>query len=115
MVADTLTAHKNQSAKAADWGIAARFNHWLLERVRLRRGSPALPFKLEYRHIYVMPTMFGVWFGILLAVTLLGGLNFNNNMALLIGFLLAAIAVRLDSPGPILFRQMRHGLNHREV
>jgi len=39
-----------------------------------------------------MPTMFGVWFGVLLAATLLGGLNFNNNMALLIGFLLAAIA-----------------------
>ncbi|MBI1383304.1 MAG: undecaprenyl-phosphate glucose phosphotransferase [Rhizobiales bacterium] len=29
--------------------------------------------------------------------------------------LVAAIAVRLDSPGPILFRQMRHGLNHREI
>jgi uncharacterized protein (DUF58 family) len=64
----------------------------VLERVRQRRGSPTLPFTLEYRHIYVMPTMFGVWFGVLLAATLLGGLNFNNNMALLIGFLLAAIA-----------------------
>ena len=69
-----------------------RFEHWILERVRQRRGSPALPFRLEYRHIYVMPTVFGVWFGILLAITLIGGLNFNNNMALLIGFLLAAIA-----------------------
>ncbi len=69
-----------------------RFNRWILERVRQRRGSPELPFKLEYRHIYVMPTVFGVWFGILLATTVIGGLNFNNNMALLIGFLLAAIA-----------------------
>ncbi len=69
-----------------------RFNRWILERVRQRRGSPQLPFKLEYRHIYVMPTVFGAWFGLLLATTLIGGLNFNNNMALLIGFLLAAIA-----------------------
>ncbi len=92
MVAQTLTARSSQSGTAAGWGIAARFNLWLLERVRQRRGSPVLPFRLEYRHIYVMPTLFGVWFGILLAVTLLGGLNFNNNMALLIGFLLAAIA-----------------------
>ncbi len=73
-------------------GIGARFNQWVLERVRQRRGSPTLPFTLEYRHIYVMPTVFGVWFGVLLATTVIGGLNFNNNMALLIGFLLAAIA-----------------------
>jgi uncharacterized protein (DUF58 family) len=39
-----------------------------------------------------MPTRFGFWFGILLAVTALGGLNFNNNMALMLGFLLASIA-----------------------
>ena len=39
-----------------------------------------------------MPTRFGVWFGILLAVTGLGGLNFNNNMALMLGFVLASIA-----------------------
>ena len=68
-----------------------RFDRWILQRVRRLRGSPPLPFTLEYRHIYVMPTRFGVWFGILLASTALGGLNFNNNMALLLGFSLAAI------------------------
>ena len=47
-------------------GINQRFNLWILERVRQRRGSPELPFTLEYRHIYVMPTMFGFRFGILL-------------------------------------------------
>jgi len=69
-----------------------RFERWILQRVRRLRGSPPLPFTLEYRHIYVMPTRFGVWFGLLLAATALGGLNFNNNMALLLGFTLAAIA-----------------------
>ncbi|MGH8035815.1 MAG: hypothetical protein ACREO9_11360, partial [Lysobacterales bacterium] len=68
------------------------FEHWVQERVRRRRGSPQLPFTLEYRHIYVMPTRFGAWFGLLLATTAIGGLNFNNNMALLLGFVLAAIA-----------------------
>ena len=29
--------------------------------------------------------------------------------------LLAAIAIRLDSPGPVLFRQRRRGLNHRVI
>lgn len=69
-----------------------RFDRWILDRVRRRRGSAELPFTLEYRHVYVMPTRFGFWFGILLAVTALGGLNFNNNMALMLCFLLASIA-----------------------
>ena len=59
-------------------GINQRFNLWILERVRRKRGTPELPFTLEYRHIYVMPTMFGFWFGVLLALTAIGGLNFNN-------------------------------------
>ena len=73
-------------------GINQRFNLWILERVRRRRGTPELPFTLEYRHIYVMPTMFGFWFGVLLALTAIGGLNFNNNMVLILAFVMAAIA-----------------------
>jgi hypothetical protein len=69
-----------------------RFDNWVLERVRQRRGPTELPLTFEYRHIYVMPTRFGFWFGFLLALTALGGLNFNNNMTLMLGFLLAAIA-----------------------
>ncbi len=73
-------------------GINQRFNLWILERVRQKRGTPELPFTLEYRHIYVMPTMFGFWFGVLLALTAIGGLNFNNNMVLILAFVMAAIA-----------------------
>jgi uncharacterized protein (DUF58 family) len=80
----TLTTQK--------YAYGRRFDQWILDRVRQKRGSPELPFTLEYRHIYVMPTRFGFWFGILLALTAIGGLNFNNNMALLLGFVLASIA-----------------------
>ncbi len=73
-------------------GPGQRFDHWVLERVRQRRGITELPLTLAYRHIYVMPTRFGAWFGLLLALMALGGLNFNNNMTLMLGFLLAAIA-----------------------
>jgi uncharacterized protein (DUF58 family) len=72
--------------------FAQRFDRWILDRVRQKRGTAELPLKLEYRHIYVMPTHFGIWFGLLLALTTLGGLNFNNNMTLMLGFLLASIA-----------------------
>lgn len=68
------------------------FDSWIRERVRERRGTVVLPFHLEYRHIYVMPTRFGAWFGVLLALTIVAGLNFNNNMALLFGFTLAVVA-----------------------
>jgi uncharacterized protein (DUF58 family) len=72
--------------------LSQRFDSWILERVRQRRGVTELPLKFEYRHIYVMPTRFGFWFASLLALITLGGLNFNNNMTLMLGFLLAAVA-----------------------
>jgi len=62
------------------------------QRVRTRRGSMALPFELEYRHVFVLPTSFGWGFGLMLVFMALGGLNFNNNMELMLVFLLATVA-----------------------
>lgn len=64
----------------------------IMDRVRTRRGPVTLPFNLEYRHIFVLPTAFGLGFGLMLLFMALGGLNFSNNMALLLVFLLAVIA-----------------------
>jgi len=71
---------------------ANHLQDWLLRRVRTRRGATPLPFEFEYRHIYVMPTAFGTGFGIMLVCMALGGLNFNNNMALMLVFTLGIIA-----------------------
>lgn len=60
-------------------------------RVRKTRGPLSPPVNLEYRHVFVMPTRFGVSFGFMLVFMLLGGLNFNNNMALMLVFLLGAM------------------------
>jgi uncharacterized protein (DUF58 family) len=65
--------------------------HRVKERVRIRRGPMAPPFELEYRHIFVLPTIFGWGFGLMLLAMALGGLNFNNNMALMLVFLLGTI------------------------
>lgn len=62
------------------------------QRVLAKRGPMTPPFELEYRHIFVLPTMFGWGFGLMLIFMALGGLNFNNNMALILVFLLATIA-----------------------
>ncbi len=62
------------------------------QRIHSKRGQMILPFELEYRHVFVLPTSFGWGFGIMLVFMALGGLNFNNNMALMLVFLLATIA-----------------------
>jgi len=81
------------SAVSGYLAIGPRFESWLLDRVRRLRGPAELPLELEYRHIYVMPTRFGAWFGVLLGLMAIGGLNFNNNMTLMMVFLLGSVAM----------------------
>jgi uncharacterized protein (DUF58 family) len=47
-----------------------------------------MPFVIGNRRIYVLPTQFGLFVGLALAVLNLGALNFNNNAALLFGFII---------------------------
>ncbi|MEM1412098.1 MAG: DUF58 domain-containing protein, partial [Pseudomonadota bacterium] len=63
----------------------------IIERVRKRKDARSPPYTLVYRSVFILPTGFGVGFGILLILTGLGGLNFNNNLALLLVFVLGAI------------------------
>lgn len=69
-----------------------RVSTWVKQRVRVKRGPMTPPFELEYRHIFVLPTKFGWGFGVMLVFMALGGLNFNNNMALILVFLLGTVA-----------------------
>ena len=69
-------------------GIANRIR----QRVQAKRGPLTPPIELAYRHIFVLPTKFGLGFGFMLVFMVLGGLNFNNNMALMLVFLLGTIA-----------------------
>jgi uncharacterized protein (DUF58 family) len=58
---------------------------------RLKRPE-ALPITIDRRRIYVLPTRYGLFFGGLLAAMTLGALNYNNNPALILCFLLASVA-----------------------
>jgi len=82
------------TAAAAPARRSARDNitEWVKRRVHSKRGPMTPPFILEYRHIFVLPTKFGWGFGFMLVFMALGGLNFNNNMALILVFLLGTIA-----------------------
>jgi uncharacterized protein (DUF58 family) len=47
-----------------------------------------LPVAIDPRRVYVLPTRFGLFYAGLLLAMLVGALNYNNNPALLLGFLL---------------------------
>lgn len=56
------------------------------------RAPEALPLSLHRKRIYILPTGFGVFFGVVAAGMLLAALNYSNNPALLLTFLVAAVA-----------------------
>lgn len=56
------------------------------------RGPEPLPIVINRRRIYILPTAFGLFLAIMLGAMLLGGLNYNNNPALLLAFIMAAVA-----------------------
>lgn len=58
---------------------------------RLRQPEP-LPIELGRRRIYILPTAFGLGFGVLLLVMMVGALNYANNAALLLTCLLGSAA-----------------------
>jgi uncharacterized protein (DUF58 family) len=78
---------------AASRDAVERFGDRLaaLALVRPKQPEP-LPVRIGRKRIFVLPTGFGLFVALLLGAMLLGGLNYNNNPALLFGFLLAAVA-----------------------
>lgn len=73
--------------------LAQRARVWAERRLpaltRLRQPEP-LPIELGRRRIYIVPTAFGLGFGVLLLVMLVGALNYANNAALLLTCMLGA-------------------------
>jgi uncharacterized protein (DUF58 family) len=63
-----------------------------LALVRPKQPEP-LPILVHRRRIYVLPTGFGLFMGAMLITMLVGGLNYNNNPALLLVFLIAGVAL----------------------
>ena len=69
--------------------ISLRFKAWLQTLPWMKLGPrDVMPFEIGNRRIYVLPTRFGLFVGFALAVLNLGALNYNNNAALLLGFII---------------------------
>ena len=77
-----------------------RLSDWLGQRAERRlpaltrhREPEPLPVLLHSRRVYILPTRFGLVFAAGIGAMLIGALNFNNNPALLLGFLVSAVAI----------------------
>lgn len=57
-----------------------------------RRGRELLPVSLHWRRLYVLPSKPGLFFFLICSIMMLAGLNFNNNMSLMLVFLLFGMA-----------------------
>lgn len=59
---------------------------------RTRRPADILPFRPGIRRIYILPDRFGLLFVTVLLAMLIGSVNYNNNLAFLLTFLLGAMS-----------------------
>jgi uncharacterized protein (DUF58 family) len=67
--------------------LALRARAWALRR----QGSDEVPFTLERRRIYILPTRFGVIYVLAVFAMLLASMNYNNSSGFALTFLLASL------------------------
>lgn len=60
---------------------------------RVNKQGPAGTATIAPRQIYILPTRYGVIFGLLLLLLLIGSLNYGNNLAFFLTFLLAGLGI----------------------
>jgi uncharacterized protein (DUF58 family) len=69
--------------------LADRLSAWAARR----HGRDSLPVKINRRRVYILPTRFGVMLACMLVAMLVAGLNYNSNLGLAFGFLMAGVAL----------------------
>ncbi|MBK1647826.1 DUF58 domain-containing protein [Rhabdochromatium marinum] len=86
----TLSCKRSRSPELTDATLLTRWFHTLLRRVPMDKQGQA---SIGPRHIYILPTRAGLGYGLLLFVTLLGALNYQNNLGLLFTFIMAGVSL----------------------
>lgn len=71
----------------------AGLRRWIRSWARKRQGMDREPVDLSARRIYILPTGLGVAFGLMLFAMFLGGMNYGNNLALGLTFLLGSLGL----------------------
>lgn len=65
----------------------------LSTKMARRKYPESLPIRFHSKRVYILPTRFGYFFGFFTLLMAMAGLNYNNNMALLLTFLIAGMAL----------------------
>ena len=76
-----------------DFGIARRLRHLSRRWARKRHGADPDPLTLSTRRIYIIPTGMGIAFALMLMAMFIGAMNYGNNLALGLTFLLGSLAL----------------------
>lgn len=70
-----------------------RYSHWFSKLARRAPTDGGGVARVGRRHIYILPTASGLLLGAVFLVMLLGSLNYQNNLALLLTFLTGSVAI----------------------
>jgi uncharacterized protein (DUF58 family) len=76
-----------------DFGIARRLRQISRRWARKRHGIDSEPLTVASRRIYIIPTGMGVAFAVMLLAMFIGAMNYANNLALGLTFLLGSLAL----------------------
>lgn len=83
-----------QSTVQAAWSqVRSRATQRARRWARRRQGPDAARLTLASERIYILPTAAGLVYAVMLATMLAGSMNYNNNMAFALTFLLAATGI----------------------
>jgi uncharacterized protein (DUF58 family) len=69
--------------------LQARIAQWS----QRRHGVDATPLTIGGRRVYILPTRLGLMYAVVVVAMGLGGMNYANNLALLLAFLLASLGI----------------------
>jgi uncharacterized protein (DUF58 family) len=73
--------------------LSQRVSGWAANWAQRRQGRDAHAVTLQRRRIYILPTRFGVVFGMLVLAMLLGSLNYDASLGFALTFLLAGLGL----------------------
>jgi uncharacterized protein (DUF58 family) len=71
--------------------LISRINQRIGNFSKRRHGVDVSPLEITNRRIYILPTRLGLMFAASVIAMGLGGMNYGNNLALMLAFLLAAL------------------------
>jgi uncharacterized protein (DUF58 family) len=69
--------------------LRQRTRYW----ARKRHGNDVGPYSISTRRIYIAPTRLGLLYGAMVFVLFLGSMNYSNNLALALTFVLGAVGL----------------------